>query len=257
VAYNALRSNVRAAIATMQVPEQSYISLPKGRTIYVGKNRRGDLQNILLYEVRNETNLATKVTAPRGRLEIQATNVLLLLFDATVIDVGSSTPIIGQFRFEFPLESARIAARKPGISDMTLSELRAELRRVELQTALPLPLDNAAGVSAEDRKRDLEKQLADLTEPIRVQIHRRLSFSFACFAFTLIGIPLGIRVHRRETNVGVAIALLLVFIYYGFILLIQSWEARPELAPHLLIWLPNFLFQAIGLALLWRANRGT
>ena len=69
-------------------------------------------------------------------------------------------------------------------------------------------------------------------------------------------IPVRPQLRARETNVGFGVALALVLVYYGFISVAQSFDTRPELVPHLMLWLPNIIFQAVGVVLLWRANRG-
>ncbi len=150
----------------------------------------------------------------------------------------------------YPTNTADAVPHEPRIDDMTFWQLRAKARDLE---RLDLPGD--VNMSSEEFRAQFH-ELERLIEQTRAEMNRQIAFSFACFGFALVGIPLGIRMHRRETNVGIAIALVLVLVYYSFVILGKSLATRPEFAPHLIFWLPNFIFRAVGVVLLWRANRG-
>jgi lipopolysaccharide export LptBFGC system permease protein LptF len=142
------------------------------------------------------------------------------------------------------------------VSDMTFAQLREKLHELERPLAAPIHHDKSGNEQTKGRHA-VQTIVKDMTMPVMVYMHREVAFSFACIGFTLIGIPLGIRAHRRETSIGVATALVLMLIYYSFIVLAQAWENHPERAPCVIVWLPNFIFQAVGAVLLWQANRGT
>lgn len=91
--------------------------------------------------------------------------------------------------------------------------------------------------------------------PKLMELHKRAALSLACVAFVLIALPLGVQVHRRESSVGILISLVLSVFYYFLVLLAESFKKYPEFYPELVIWIPNFIFEAIGLFLLWRQNR--
>jgi lipopolysaccharide export system permease protein len=259
VAYKNFLFRARSELMNVQLPEGRFIRDFPGYIFYVEKSRGGDLQDVRVWVLQTGTTSSTFIHAPRGRLETDFRNkqLMLHLFEARSVTSNGARDTIGsspELVLSFDLNAATNQISKPKISDMTFWQLQDELHDLEQRFSLP----PAASASSESQAqlREVAKQRTNLTEPIHVEMHRQIAFSFACFGFTLIGIPLGIRVHRRETNVGVAMALILVLIYYSFVILGESLSARPEFAPHLIFWVPNFIFQAVGAVLLWRANRG-
>ena len=260
VEYVNLLFKVKGELVNAQLPEGQYIRDFPGYIFYMEKNRNGKLKGVEVLVFQNgETNASTTVFAPRGVLEVDAPDkqIILHLFDAHSITTGSRVSIGSTPELIYPLSmnSGTNRVFKPKINDMTFWQLRNEMADLEKKLSLP-PDAVTNSMQLRAQLTQARKQRGDLTEPIRVEMNRQISFSFACFGFTLVGIPLGIRVHRRETNIGVAIALGLVLVYYCFILAGESLSARPQLVPHLIVWLPNFIFQAVGVVLLWRANRG-
>jgi len=261
VAYKSLFLELQGQLMNAQLPEGRFIRDFPGYIFYVEKNDGGRLENVMIYRLQNETNVDTTLRAVHGQLHPnRAKNELVVdLFDARSVTIGEHGNAINSF----PTLTLNLSTRSmmtnrippPRISDMTFLELRQELHNLE--TFHP-PLVTGTNAAADLRKqmKNLRLQPKDFTEPVRVEMHREIAFSFACFGFTLVGIPLGIRVHRRETNIGIAMALVLVVVYYAFIMLGESLSARPELFPHLILWIPNFIFQAVGAVLLWRANKG-
>jgi lipopolysaccharide export system permease protein len=254
-----LKSELLANLANAEIPEGTFIRDFHGFIFYTEKNNDGDLENVFIYRLRNETNIDTTIHAERGRLNPQrAANQLVIdLYEASAVTVnekGNTFSYSPKSSFNFSSSSVTNRVTKPGITDMTFVQLQQELHDLENLNLPAMGTNSSAELRAQLQM--MQQQKKDSIEPVLVTMHFQFAFAFACFSFALIGIPLGIRVHRRETNVGILMALILVVVYYAFIMLGRSLEGHPQFYPHLILWLPNFIFQAVGVVLLRRANRG-
>lgn len=233
VAYRSLLQHAGLEHASGLIPEGRFIDEFPGSVMYVGRVQGKVLENILIYRLNGEGRMESRYRAESAELQTDAAggDVILLLKRVQEVDLVHWRT---SFAEEYPFTLGRKPTAAPEqlqvkLSDMSFSQLRAKAAELD-----------RLGIEA---------------TPVLVQIHKQAAFSFACIGFTLIGIPLGIRAHRRETNIGLAIALALVMVYHSFIILGSSLETRPEWAPHLIMWIPNFLFQSVGAVMLWRANR--
>jgi lipopolysaccharide export system permease protein len=90
--------------------------------------------------------------------------------------------------------------------------------------------------------------------PLLTEFQKRMAFSFAPFTFVLMGIPLAIRFHRKETSIGVLLSFGVVMAFYMMQILAMALKEKAVAYPELIVWLPNIIFQLVGFWLLWRAN---
>src|ERR1044071_614335 len=211
-----------------------------GRKIYVGKKEGNKLENIIVFQM-DERALPVRVTHARtGMLETDLPNkrLLLHLYNARYQERDAKDPYdlyrmrdgISLAEATLPISREELYEKKkkrPSRSALSLSQLLDQLK------------------SGPRRERSAT----------RTELNKRFSFPFACLAFSLIGVPLGITTHRRETSVGFAVGLIVAIFYFLFIIIADTMRANAKIHPELLVWFPNVLFIVIGAYLFRRLSK--
>jgi lipopolysaccharide export system permease protein len=101
----------------------------------------------------------------------------------------------------------------------------------------------------EIRKREAnKKEVASLW----VELHKKFAIPFACFAFTLLGVPLGIVTKRSGKGVGLGISMFFIAAYYFFLVFGENLAVSGRIPASVGIWFPNAAAAVAGVILIWR-----
>jgi lipopolysaccharide export LptBFGC system permease protein LptF len=160
------------------------------------------------------------------------------------------------------LYQARYQERDP--KDPTnLRKIRDGINMVE--GTLPISLEelydkekkrpSRSALSIEQLLEQLKSENTRERSASRTEINKRFSFPFACVAFAIIGVPLGVTAHRRETSIGFAMGLIVATTYFLFVIIGDTLRGNPHAHPELLVWFPNVLFIVLGCLLFRRLAR--
>jgi LPS export ABC transporter permease LptF/LPS export ABC transporter permease LptG len=129
------------------------------------------------------------------------------------------------------------------------------------QSDIPIELTGLLPAQAREIKND-ERSIVDLAREsgpnwreARVELHRRLVFPAACFAFALIAVPIGAQPRRGGRAAGSLIAVLLIAAYYLVLILGTGMARQGNLPPAIGLWMANLLLVAAGLLLLPRMEQ--
>ena len=92
---------------------------------------------------------------------------------------------------------------------------------------------------------------------LQAQFHlqKKFALSFSVFSLAIFGVPLALRTGRKESHANLGIALVIAIGFYFTFIAISWLERSVSLRPDLLIWVPNIVFQFIGLYWLHRASQ--
>ena len=141
-------------------------------------------------------------------------------------------------RFEYKIDVAALMGEAPQQRprEMPLAELRSVVARLD------------AGEDPGPLREEPPAYAANL--------QRRYAMPLAPALFALVGVPLGMRRQRGARSFGVIVCALLAFGYYALhsfceLLVLESGF------PAQLVWLPNAIYAAVGLALVVRVRRAS
>lgn len=89
----------------------------------------------------------------------------------------------------------------------------------------------------------------------RVEIHKKFAIPFACIAFGILGLPLGITNRRGGKSSGFTLSIAIIVFYYVFFNQGEQLAQDGKIPAWLGMWGPNLILLFAGLLLLSRANR--
>ena len=241
---DAIRANPLSTI----IPKTFIRDFP-GYVVFVGEKQGAVMHDFWLWKLDADRRVTQFVRAESGRFDYdQTANDLILTLthaqvetrDARQPETFTEAQLVGAFEKSEPIRLSlnrlfgrSVVQRK--IQWMTYRELQHEQTRVDAETAAP---DHARAVMK-----------------VRLTVQEKFTIAISVLSFALIGVPLGIKVSRRETSANLGLAVGLALGYYVLTVMVKWLDRHPEYRPDLLLWLPNLIFLALGVWLFTRIEQ--
>lgn len=228
--------------------EGRFIKDIPGYMVYIRQKQKDEVHGVVLYEM-DYYGVKRIVRAKRGVIKPSddPRKINIDLYDVRMDQPDRQNPLdpvkseYGNARFyPLSLDFSELYDRKQiakKVKDMTFTELTRGARHI-------------AETYPELEYEELMEQRMKLV----VEANKRLALSISCFAFTLMGIPLGMRSKRKDSSRGVGVSLLVVFGFYFFIILAEALVDSPQLRPDLIVWIPVIFGEIAGFYLMHRMN---
>ncbi|NQY32013.1 MAG: YjgP/YjgQ family permease [Coraliomargarita sp.] len=236
------------------IEEKRFINEFPGLVFYMGEKDGQTMKDFWIWVLDEDKQVKEFLRAASGELDFdrESNELVLRVFDATVelrdsknvedFSGGEAmrTAFFEETDFALPL-------------DDVFGERKTKRLKMKYMTFAQLMKMRDATFAKEAEIG--EKGISEDRMKVQVQLQKNCAMAFSTFSLALFGIPLAIQVGRKETYANLAIALVIAMSYYFLMIAVTWFEDVPAIRPDLLIWLPNVLFQSLGIFLIYRAGR--
>lgn len=255
------RISVGAGLELLE-PGRVIDDFPKVK-IYFEEKEGNWLKDLIVLDFSNP-KVDRMVTAAKALVTSEGRDVVLDLHGMTVDPLDERNPGMARAaRFQYRVKDAlKDRTYKRKVKDFRFLEMMDQIREAKSDVKNPEVaaarkakerLEKADGRDRTEKKDAVAKELKlgkkvfkrQLSE-LRTEFQKRMVFALASICFVLVGIPLGIRAQRRESSIGMAIALVVALGYYLVVILMTSMDKSYAVRPDLLIWLPVVLCAALA-----------
>ena len=230
--YQIAASHVDAALK-----ERTFNDSFKDVMLYINKI---DLKNKILRDVfiedKRSQNIISTVMAPKGRMSAEPDKLIfhLKLYQGTINQVNLENRSAHSINFDsydvnLDLKQSLMVS-KGGPKDeeeMSFGELREYLK------AYP--------------------QKNEQYYMVLMELHKKFSIPFACFALGILAVPLGIQTESTKQSAGLGLGMVFLLIYYILLSAGFVFGEAGVYPPIVGMWVPNIALGGLGLFLLVRS----
>ena len=225
------------------------------------------MKDIRIWDYDRSTAKTPKlITAEEGELNSFSEWSSLKLYRGVIHQADRNDPtkgyVIGTFaEDEVILDISGTLDKEYQVSsrarNMSIKDIREKIK--EFRAELELPTTGAENAEAGEVIGPARKErLRNYWIPTyRVEYWKKFAIPFACLAFGLVGVPLGLIVRRGGRMVGLGVGLGVITLYYVLLTAGEKIARTGALPPFLGAWIPNILTCVMGIILITRTIRET
>lgn len=233
-----VRRNIQAMISVdigidLLEPGRFITDFPK-ITLWFAKKEGNWLSDLLIFD-HSQKGMTREIRAEKALVSTNGLDLVLEMYKVRIDPIEADRPgMASADRLKHVIPGAlkrRSGMRKD--KDMRFFEIVKKIGELKA---------NVDGMPPKVRDRMLSS--------CRTKFQTRFVYASAAIFFVLIGVPLGIRTHRKESTIGMAFSLVVALTFYLGVIVANSLEGQSAFLPHVLVWLPVAVCAVIAVYLI-------